>query len=108
MSFPLPFALLALAILLVWVPAWRVGNVRLRPWTLAFAAACVAGAAATPRVLEPTALAALAVLAAVAWAGTAAPRWRGALVTLAAVLALATQRCAVSRSISACESNQRP
>lgn len=89
MSFPLPFTLLALAILLVWVPAWRVGDVQWRPWTLAFAAACVAGAAATPRVLEPTALAALAVLATVAWAGTAAPRWRAAIVTLAAVLALA-------------------
>ena len=89
MNFPLPFVLLALAILLVWMPAWRVGNVRLPPWTLAFAAACVAGVVATPLVLEPSALAALALLAALAWYGTAAPRWRGVIVTLAALLALA-------------------
>ena len=89
MSFPLPFVLLALAILLVWVPAWRVGNVDMPPWTLAFAAACVAGVIVTPRVLEPTALAALALLAALAWYGTVAPRWRGGIVTLAALLALA-------------------
>ena len=89
MSFPLPFVLLALAILLVWVPAWRVGDVDVPPWTLAFVAACVAGAVATPQVLEPAALAVLAVLAALAWYGTVAPRWRGAVITLAAVLALA-------------------
>lgn len=89
MNFPLPFVLLAFAILLVWAPAWRVGDVRLPPWTLAFAAAGVAGVVATPPVLEAPALAALMVLAALAWGCTAAPRRRGALVTLTAVLALA-------------------
>lgn len=89
MNFPLPFVLLAAAILLVWAPAWRVGHVRVPPWTLAFAAACVAGAVATPRVLEPSALAGLVALAALAWSAAAATRWRRSLVTLAALLALA-------------------
>ena len=89
MNFPLPFVLLALAIVLVWAPAANLGNVRLPPWTLAFAAACVAGALATPRAMEAPALAALALLAALAWSGTAAPRRRGTFVALAAVLALA-------------------
>jgi len=90
MNFPLPFLLLALAIALVWVPSLPLGHRRLPPWTLAFGAACIAGALApTPPVLAPAALAELAVLAALAWGGAAAPAWRGALSALAAVLALA-------------------
>jgi uncharacterized protein len=89
MNFPPSFALLALAIVLVWFPALRHGDRRLPPWTLAFAAACVTGAVASPAVLAPTALVALAVLAALCWAGVAAPRWRCALTVLAALLALA-------------------
>jgi membrane protease YdiL (CAAX protease family) len=87
--FPLTFLLLALAIALVWLPAWRIGERRLFAWTVAFAAACAAGTLASPRVLEPGALAALAVLAALAWGGAAAPRGRCAFVVLAALLALA-------------------
>jgi len=89
MNFPLPFVLLALAIVLVWVPSLRLGERRLPPWTLAFGAACLAGALAAPPVLAPPALAALALLAALAWGGAAAPRWRGAITVLSAVLALA-------------------
>jgi membrane protease YdiL (CAAX protease family) len=87
--FPLTFLLLALAVALVWLPAWRIGERRVFPWTVAFAAACAAGTLASPRVLEPGALAALAVLAALAWGGAAAPRGRCAFVVLAALLALA-------------------
>ncbi|MFL6625130.1 MAG: CPBP family intramembrane glutamic endopeptidase [Vitreoscilla sp.] len=89
MTFPLSFVLLALAIVLVWVPALRIGHRRLPPWTLAFAAACAAGAVVTPLVLGPAALAALVLLAALCVGGVAAPRWRGALTVLAALLALA-------------------
>lgn len=89
MSFPLPFVLLALAIVLVWVPPRRVGDVLLRPWALAFAAACVSGIFVASPVLDARALASLAVLAALAWSGTRSPRWRAALVTLASLLALA-------------------
>ena len=90
MNFPLSFLLLALAlaIALAWVPTLRIGHRQLPPWTLAFAAACVAGALASPRVLAPGALAALAVLAALAWGGVAAVRWRCAITVLAALLAL--------------------
>jgi membrane protease YdiL (CAAX protease family) len=89
MNFPLPFVLLALAIALVWVPSWRVGERRLPSWTLAFGAACVAGALASPPVLALPALAALAMLAALAWGGVAAPRWRCTITVLSAALALA-------------------
>ena len=89
MHFPLSFTLLALAIALAGVPTSRIGNRQLSPWTLAFAAACAAGALAAPRVLDPSALVALAVLAALAWGGVAAPRWRCTITALAAVLALA-------------------
>jgi membrane protease YdiL (CAAX protease family) len=89
MNFPLSFVLLALAIALAWAPAWRLGDLRLPPWTPAFAAACVVGAFASPRTLDLTALAVLAVLAALTWGGVAAPRGRTAFVVLAAVLALA-------------------
>jgi len=89
MNFPLPFLLLALAIALVWVPSLPLGHRRLPPWTLAFGAACVAGALAPLPVLAPAALAELAVLAALAWAGAAVRAWRGTLTLLAAILALA-------------------
>jgi len=89
MNFPLPFLLLALAIALVWVPPLRLAHRRVPPWTLAFGAACIAGALAPSLVLAPAALAELALLAALAWGGAAAPAWRGALSALAAVLALA-------------------
>src|ERR1700753_681809 len=89
MTFPLTFVLLALPVALVWVPSSRFGDRRLPPWTLAFAGACIAGALAAPTVLAPAALVALAVLAALAWAGVAAPRWRCALTVFAALLALA-------------------
>jgi len=89
MNFPLPFALLALAVALVWSPSLRIGQRRLPPWTFALGAACVAGAVASPPMLSPPALAALAVLAALAWGGVAAPRWRCAITVLAALLALA-------------------
>jgi membrane protease YdiL (CAAX protease family) len=88
MSFPLPFVLLALAIVLVWVPTWRIGDVALPPWTLAFVAACIAGVVAVPRVLDPPAIAALIGLAALAGWTTVAPRRRGAIMTLAALFAL--------------------
>jgi len=89
MNFPLSFVFLALAIALVWTPALHAGDRRLPPWTLAFAAACGAGALASPTVLAAPALAALALLAGLAWAGVSAARWRGALTVLAALLALA-------------------
>ena len=90
MNFPLPFLLLALATALVWVPPLPLGQRRLPPWTLAFGAACIAGALApTPPVLAPSALGELAVLAALAWSGAAGPARRGTLTALAAVLALA-------------------
>jgi len=90
MNFPLPFLLLALAIALAWAPAWPVGGHRLPPWTLAFAAACIAGAfASSPPVLALSALAGLALLAALAWCGAVATRRRCAFIVLAAVLALA-------------------
>ena len=89
MNFPLPFVLLALAIVLVWMPPVRVGERGLPAWTVAFAAACVAGALASPAVLAPPALVALAALAALAYGGFAATRWRCALTVAAAVLALA-------------------
>jgi len=89
MNFPLPFALLALAIALVWVPDVRVGARRLPPWPLVFVAAVAAGVMATPPVLQPSAVAALAVLAALAWGGVAASTRRGLPTTLAALLALA-------------------
>ncbi len=88
MNFPLSFVFLALAIVLVWVPPVRLADRRLPPWTLAFAAAVIAGALAAPPVLQPIAIAALALLAALAWAGVAAPRWRCTLTVLAALLAL--------------------
>jgi membrane protease YdiL (CAAX protease family) len=88
MSLPLSFALLALSIALAWAPAWRVG--RWPAWMLAFAGACAAGTlAASPRVLDPSALAALGLLAALAGGAAAAPRWRPALAVAAGVLALA-------------------
>jgi len=90
MNFPLSFLLLSLAIAFVWLPALRVGDVRLPPWTLVFAGACVVGAMATPRVLDVPALAALMALAALAFSSSAASRWRGTTVGLAAALALAT------------------
>ena len=90
MNFPLSFILLALAIALVWAPSLRRGNGSLPPWTLAFVAACVAGALApSPPVLTPAALAALAMLSALAWAGVSAPRWRCTFTVLAALFALA-------------------
>jgi uncharacterized protein len=90
MNFPLPFLLLALAIVLVWLPPLRLGDRRLPLWTLAFGGACIAGALTpSPPVLAPPALAGLTGLAALAWAGAAAPTWRGTLTTSAAVLALA-------------------
>lgn len=89
MNFPLPFSLLGLAIALVWMPSLPLGHRRLPPWTLAFGAACIAGALAPSPVLAPAALAELALLAALAWAGAAAPAWRGTFTVLAAVLALA-------------------
>ena len=89
MSLPITFVLLALAIVLAWGPPLRLGDRRLPPWTLAFTAACATGALASPPVLAPTALAGLAILAALAWGGVAAPRWRCALTVLAALLALA-------------------
>jgi len=89
MNFPLSFVLLALAVVLVWVPALRIGHRRLPPWTLAFAAACVAAAVASPHVLAPAALAALLLLAALCVGSLAAPRWRCGLTVLAALLALA-------------------
>jgi len=89
MSFPLSFLLLALAIALAWGPTRRIGHRPAQAWTPAFAAACVAGALAVPRVLEPTALLALALLAALARGAVAAPRRRCALTVLAAMFALA-------------------
>jgi len=89
MNFPLPFVLLALSIALVWLPAVPVGDRRLPPWTLVFAAACIAGAVASPSVLQVPALVALAALAMLAWAGTGAPRSRCPITVAAAVLALA-------------------
>ncbi len=89
MNFPLTFVLLAFAIALVWAPTVRLGERRLPPWTLAFAAACAAGALVSPAVLQPLALVALAVLAALAWGGVASPRWRCALTVGAALFALA-------------------
>ena len=89
MNFPLSFVLLALAIAAVWLPPRSLGDRPLPPWTLVFAAACAAGALASPRVLAPAALASLGVLAAIAWAGVAAPRRRCAFIALAALLALA-------------------
>ena len=89
MIFPPTFILLALAIALVWMPPVRVGERRLPAWPLAFAGACVAGALASPPVLRPLALVALALLAAFAYGGATAPRWRRTLTVAAAVLALA-------------------
>jgi uncharacterized protein len=89
MTFPMPFMLLALAIALVWVPPVRLGHRQLPAWTLAFAAACIAGILAPPPVLAPAALAELALLAALAWGGTAAAKWRRTLTVLAALFALA-------------------
>jgi len=91
MNFPLSFLLLALAIALVWVPSLPFGTRRVPAWALAFGGACVAGALApSPSpVLAPAALAELALLAALAWSGSAAPTWRGSLTVLAAVFALA-------------------
>ena len=89
MNFPLSFVLLALAIVAVWLPPRSLGDRRVAPWTPMFAAACVAGALASPAVLAPIALASLGVLAALAWAGAAASRWGCAFTVLAALLALA-------------------
>ncbi len=89
MNFPLTFVLLALAIALVWTPTVRAGERRLPAWTVAFVAACIAGAIASPPVLQPLALVALALLAVLAWGAVAAPRWRGALTVGAALFALA-------------------
>ncbi|MFL6700276.1 MAG: CPBP family intramembrane glutamic endopeptidase [Vitreoscilla sp.] len=89
MNLPLPFALLALAILLVWVPALRVGALSVPPWTLAFAAACACALTSSPQVLDAGAFAALAALVALAWGAVAAPRGRPLLATAATVLALA-------------------
>jgi len=88
MDFPFAFLMLALAIALVWAPPRRVGARRLPSWPAVLAGACAVGAFGLPRVLEPVALVALAVLAALAWAGAAAPRWRCAMTVLAALLAL--------------------
>lgn len=90
MNFPLSFLLLALAIALVWVPPLRLGPRRVSSWTLALGGACIAGALApSPPVLAPVALADLALLAALARGGVAAPKWRRTLAVLAAVFALA-------------------
>ena len=89
MNFPLCFMLLGLAIALAWMPARPLGGRRLPPWTLAFAGACAAATLASPRALDPAALAALALLAILAWSGAAAPRWRCAFTVLAALFALA-------------------
>lgn len=90
MNFPLSFVLLALAIPLVWSPPVALGARRVPPWTLAFAGACVAGALSPlPPSLGAPALAALALLSGLAWAGVAARRWRAAFTVLAALLALA-------------------
>jgi membrane protease YdiL (CAAX protease family) len=89
MNFPATFALLALAIVLAWAPAWPAPGHRWPTWPLAFVAACLAGLVASPRVLDPTAVLALALLAALARGAVSAPRWRGALTVLAAVFALA-------------------
>ena len=88
MNFPLTFVLLALAIALVWVPPLRFGDRRVPSWTPVFAAACIAGAIASPPVLAPLALIALAALASLAWAACIAPRWRRTLTVLAGLLAL--------------------
>jgi len=89
MIFPLSFVLLASAIALAWVPALPVAGRRLPAWAPALAIAAAVGGLDSPRVLDPAALAALAVLAALAWGGVAASRWRCALTVLAALLALA-------------------
>ena len=89
MNIPFCFLMLALAIALVWSPPKRLGERRLQIWPAAFAGACAVGAFGTPHVLDVAALVALAVLAALAWAGVASPRWRCALTVLAALLALA-------------------
>ena len=94
MTFPLPFVLLTLAIVLVWAPDWHVGTRRVPPWTLVFAGAFVVGAVETVdigtvhHVLTISALGVLAALCTFAWAGLAAPSRRPAFVALAGVLAL--------------------
>ena len=89
MTLPLPltFDLLALAILAAWLPALRLGEYRVPPWTALLVLAVIAGAGV--RVLAWPALGALAALCTFAWAGHAAPRRRPLYVTLAALLALA-------------------
>ncbi len=93
MTFPLSFVLLALAIALVWAPAWHVGQRQVPPWTLVFAGAFVVGAVdvveigPVHHVLTRSALGVLAALCTFAWAGLSAPRRRGAFVALAAFLA---------------------
>ena len=91
MNFPLPFMLLALAVVLVWLPSRPLVGRAAPAWTLACDLALLAGLGlfASPSVLDPAALLALAVLAALTWGGVAAPRWRGAFVALAGLLALA-------------------
>lgn len=88
MNFPLSLLLLGLAIALTWMPFRPLTGRQAPAWVVAFAAACLAGLVASPGVLEPTALLPLAVLAALAWGGVAAPRWRCVPTALAAVLAL--------------------
>lgn len=90
MDIPFCFLMLALAIVLVWSPPGRPGERRLPAWPAVFAGACAVGALGSPHVLDALALVALALLAALAWAGVAAPRWRAVPTALAAVLALAT------------------
>jgi membrane protease YdiL (CAAX protease family) len=89
MNIPFCFLMLALAIALVWSPPRRLGERRLPAWPAVFAGACAIAAFGAPHVLDLAAVAALALLAALAWAGVAAPRGRCALTVLAAVLALA-------------------
>src|SRR5471030_2301396 len=93
MTFPLSLDLLALAIVVVWFPAWHVGGRRVAPWMLVFACAVAAGAVDPVRigpfatVLTTPALGVLAALCAFAWAGLEAPRRRPAFVALTGFLA---------------------
>jgi hypothetical protein len=87
----LPFVLLAAAIAAAWLPPLPVGRRVVPAWLPLFAAAVAAGVAGG--ILHATAVAALAVLCALAWA---AHRARGAWLPCALVAATAFAALAIS------------
>ena len=81
------FALLALAIAVVWLPPLRARSHTGPLWPLAFAAAVVVALAGG--VLRWTALPVLATFAALTWAAVASPRARPLFMLLSGVMAVA-------------------